>query len=64
MYVDQKLPFVQNLKNDTQILWLAQFHWRHATCNIVDEFYPEKMPVFFIGLNGIFPSYLLFHKEV
>jgi hypothetical protein len=21
------MPFVQNLKNDTQILWLAQFHW-------------------------------------
>jgi hypothetical protein len=27
-YINQKLLFVQNLKNDIQILWLAQFHWQ------------------------------------
>ncbi len=27
-YIDQKLPFVENLKNYTNILWLVQFHWR------------------------------------
>jgi hypothetical protein len=27
-YVVKKLPFVQNLKKYTQILWLAQFLWR------------------------------------
>jgi hypothetical protein len=27
-YIDQKLPFVENLKNYTIILLLAQFHWR------------------------------------
>ncbi len=34
-YIDQKLPFVENLKNYAYILWLAQFHWQTLYCSRV-----------------------------